>query len=48
MEMQHFCHLLNVIEIWLNNLTTKFVIPFGTQNFISVGNGGFNLALEGW
>jgi hypothetical protein len=48
MEMQHFCHSLNVIEIWLNNLTTKFVISFGTQNFISVSNGGFNLALEGW
>jgi hypothetical protein len=48
MEMQHFCHSLNVTEIWLNNLTTKYFIPFGTQNFISVSNGGFNLALEGW
>jgi len=48
MEMQRFYHSLNVIEIWFKNLTTKFVILFGTQNFISVSNGGFNLALAGW
>jgi hypothetical protein len=43
MEMQNVCHSVNVIEIWLNNLTTKF----GTQNFIFVSNGGVNLTLEG-